>query len=743
MANSQDTDLANARQVELELRKLRAQYQTHRLDLGETAGLFRNLQRGDSPFPGNLFDLLDMVNQIDSDVQSISRQSLFFAQAHGAALHWAILDGSCFGAAKHLRDWLGMVKEPESTSMVRYYCENVVRLLELTIHLLNFDITLLSTGYLASEVIDAALFRDADTLLAFSIPAALSIELYARINGSFRRLGAYSAKRLPLRDPVLLSRDSMIARDDFHIYRWHLDNPIPVSEIVFDASHNISFEIIFRGDKAEEVLVYSRRRYWRLDPSSLAIRNAFEDDGLETSVSSIVHFRDAARDQYFRITAPYSGDLVRCSQVGTSETISVVNIKEITERIYHDLFKELRIDKVINLRCVDIGGMQCLAANVQMWNVNERKFSDCVLFLDPYQLQPVRSPVIADQEITKFEVVARREGSFLVGVLEPTQDEDAAVAIWDVSNCAEPGPARLVHKWSEGPARLRHLLTRVSEDGKWDVYYSREGSPRFSGNVEEIRRLDGANGGSERVLRPTELPVFEVAGLFHLPTSVRPRQPTDLAICAEGKTDYLHLEAAQNNFHSFGFYTQFQADLSNPLNLPGGDKVLLSHCRALAMAELQKPYVFLFDGDDLQVVKEVSGIGSPIKRWGEHVYSFVIPTPSHRLAQKDICIEMYYTDEDLSLTDDEGRRLFLRQEFNKEGVLNERFFLDIPNSKTLVPGTVRDIRSGGKNVTMSKAAFANNVKNRAPPFDQINFDAFRLIFDLLAEISTRRATDVR
>jgi hypothetical protein len=338
----------------------------------------------------------------------------------------------------------------------------------------------------------------------------------------------------------------------------------------------------------------------------------------------------------------------------------------------------------------------------------------------------VRTSVIADQEITEFEVVGLREGSFLVGVLEPKQDEDAAVAIWNLANCAERDPAPLVEKWPQGPARLRHLLTRVSESGRWDAYYSREGYPRFAGIVEEIRRFDGSNGGSERVLRPTELPIFEVTASFDLPTNAELRQQTDLVICAEGKSDYFHLEAAQNNFNCSGLYTQFHADLSNPLNVAGGDKVLLSYCEKLAMAELQKPYVFIFDRDDSQVIKTVSGVRSPIKRWGEYVYSFAIPMPSHRSSEKDICIEMYYTDTDLALRDSAGRRLYLRQEFNKDGVLSDRFFLDIPASKTLVPETVKDIKSEGKNVAMSKPAFATNIKNKVPPFDKINFDAFQL-----------------
>ena len=87
---------------------------------------------------------------------------------------------------------------------------------------------------------------------------------------------------------------------------------------------------------------------------------------------------------------------------------------------------------------------------------------------------------------------------------------------------------------------------------------------------------------------------------------------------------------------------------------------------------------------------------------------------------------MYYTDTDLALRDSAGRRLYLRQEFNKDGVLSDRFFLDIPASKTLVPETVKDIKSEGKNVAMSKPAFATNIKNKVPPFDKINFDAFQL-----------------
>jgi hypothetical protein len=71
----------------------------------------------------------------------------------------------------------------------------------------------------------------------------------------------------------------------------------------------------------------------------------------------------------------------------------------------------------------------------------------------------------------------------------------------------------------------------------------------------------------------------------------------------------------------------------------------------------------VFDRDSPQVVKEVSGEDKPFKHWGNNVYSFAIPLPSHRLHYENVSIEFYYSDAEIKTHDTEGRRL----EGNRDG----------------------------------------------------------------------------
>jgi RNA-directed DNA polymerase len=131
----------------------------------------------------------------------------------------------------------------------------------------------------------------------------------------------------------------------------------------------------------------------------------------------------------------------------------------------------------------------------------------------------------------------------------------------------------------------------------------------------------------------------------------------------------------------------------------------------------------------------VTDSSGSFKSWGNDVYSFAIPVPVHRPGESQICIEMMYTDYDLARVDSAGRRLFLQKEFNENGFHKSNMYVHhlTKSTKLIIDNPVFETGSQ-KSVGLSKNDFAEYVENRIHPFDQISFDSFAEIFQILSTI---------
>ena len=137
------------------------------------------------------------------------------------------------------------------------------------------------------------------------------------------------------------------------------------------------------------------------------------------------------------------------------------------------------------------------------------------------------------------------------------------------------------------------------------------------------------------------------------------------------------------------------------------------------------------------------------KRWGNDVFSFVIPSPEWRPAE--ICIEHLYADDEIKTEfkceDGIVRRLYMGNDFNDEG-LNRKSQRICVNHKNCGPNSIKiiDGSSGVRvrstsetdedniNYAMSKELFAENILNNVPGFDHMNFDNFMPVFRIIKEI---------
>ena len=209
-------------------------------------------------------------------------------------------------------------------------------------------------------------------------------------------------------------------------------------------------------------------------------------------------------------------------------------------------------------------------------------------------------------------------------------------------------------------------------------------------------------------------------------------------IITEGKSDWKHFKKAREKLNieeDFSFY-EFEGDM--------GDRQLLKLCEFYSKLKNDKLLIFIFDRDNPEILKKFAGENNPFKNWGNNVFSFAIPVPTHREGYENVSIEFYYTDNEIKTKDSNGRRLFFSSEFKERsgrhksdenltfGNANKlRGITDEKKTKVIDSEVLNE---NEENVALSKADFAEYVFKDVPPFNNFKFDEFRKIFDIVKNI---------
>ncbi|MFZ0943782.1 MAG: hypothetical protein WB930_17850 [Syntrophobacteraceae bacterium] len=224
-------------------------------------------------------------------------------------------------------------------------------------------------------------------------------------------------------------------------------------------------------------------------------------------------------------------------------------------------------------------------------------------------------------------------------------------------------------------------------------------------------------------------------------THIEVKQSSSQAfVHTEGKTDWKHLQKAMQKLKlnlSLRFYDKEDCI---------GDRNLLDHCKSLSKGiyPQEKPLIFVFDRDNPQVVKEVNDEDKPFKHWGNNVYSFAIPLPSHRLHYENVSIEFYYSDAEIKTYDTKERRLYMSSEFNEtSGRHHNDRSISYGNRHKLkgitdklkakiIDSDVFDEHS--RSLALSKSDFAENIYRDVPAFANFDFSHFSDIFIVVKSV---------
>ena len=233
-------------------------------------------------------------------------------------------------------------------------------------------------------------------------------------------------------------------------------------------------------------------------------------------------------------------------------------------------------------------------------------------------------------------------------------------------------------------------------------------------------------------------------------------------IITEGATDWKHIKAAYNKLKDIPEYRDVFENLEfdileyEPANstveakykFEMGWSALISMCSSYAKMSNSRKLIFIADRDVPNANKELTEDGKNYKKWGNNVYSFILPLPESRKDTPGICIEHLYTDAEIKTEYIENgipRRLFMGNEFDERGI---SFALDRycikkdlcgPNKISIIEGSTKERVTGLQentdiNYGLSKMKFAENILNEVEEFSKFDFTEFIPIFKTIREI---------
>ncbi|NOK59072.1 MAG: RNA-directed DNA polymerase [Chloroflexi bacterium AL-W] len=212
-------------------------------------------------------------------------------------------------------------------------------------------------------------------------------------------------------------------------------------------------------------------------------------------------------------------------------------------------------------------------------------------------------------------------------------------------------------------------------------------------------------------------------------------------IVTEGKTDWKHLKIALSKLQSEGIFQNLNISFHEyEDNMEAGDNRIIQMCRDRALLPNNVITIFIFDRDNKEVIKKVTENGQEYKTWNNNVFSFAIPVPNHRTETPDVCIELYYRNEEITREDGNKRRLYLSREFNPESARNHDGSLNCTDMNK-----IRDQRkvnvidsniynSSKENVALPKSDFADYILHQEENFNDFDYTEFKAIFEIIQRI---------
>lgn len=210
-------------------------------------------------------------------------------------------------------------------------------------------------------------------------------------------------------------------------------------------------------------------------------------------------------------------------------------------------------------------------------------------------------------------------------------------------------------------------------------------------------------------------------------------------IITEGKTDWKHLKAAMKSLEIDDLDVSFYEYTENM-----GDNTLLNLLKQFAITSPNRKIIGMFDRDNDDICKVTSENVSSYVELSKNIYIFSIPTVNETVYGKYTSIEHYYLKDQLLKQDENGRRLFLGEEFYESGYSKCRRYhtrcKGVQNKVTvngIIDDKVYDLEKDPHfktSIALPKDDFAQMILGEDKFAEGFDFSEFSKIFDVIREI---------
>lgn len=540
---AKDSDEQLVKELRAIITGLRVKYQGLRLDLRSASKLaneYRKIYRfGKEPSDDFLYakpddrilQLLNEAELVANDFKRIRLDLLNLVKAYGAQIHLNLLNNVCYARVSYLRSHM----DHNIFLQDGYAWENVARLFDSAIEFIEFDLTKLSRGYLNTGYIKKFDFSSSKTLITLTHESAgengePSLLIYLEDGkGLIEQTARLVARKSKFTDPILVksSREVKVhAISKQYLYQWQLNSPTPVFE--FDAGmafqNNILNYFCFqdKNDK-DELMIHSPPRIYHLMGGKL-INEWFK----KLDSNNIVVWKNEETQQlqltYLKNSLPR---LIITNTLDSNNEIEI-ELNNVLDKLYSDIlfwdcdknekkslfrgFEDLITEKGVKLESssfqeISLGelkGSRCFTILLDLYPIGQ-----AIIFLDPYSLQPLRTPIISKQFICNYKIVNFNQSTILIATLLNNPQTKHNLAAWDITKVSSRELPPALGVWHESLEDATYIEVVQYKDN-WEAYYIVEPFNLLENNQWSLWKFNWLDKTSQHLLT---FPPGRISGL--------------------------------------------------------------------------------------------------------------------------------------------------------------------------------------------------------------------------------------
>ncbi len=281
----------------------------------------------------------------------------------------------------------------------------------------------------------------------------------------------------------------------------------------------------------------------------------------------------------------------------------------------------------------------------------------------------------------------------------------------------------VLYIWEQyGEDAARDAFQRAGRGRNWPPG---KAAPDFRLVVRGQLQYLGAARGYDRVYQRLAA-VLATQDRSFVPTASTVPKAGLVIFATEGPSDPRHIDAALRAFRKAAEYTELELRTIDH-RPPKNDVQLWDWLQKEKDSTNSVPRIGLFDADS-QFAKKLGPSGW--RHLGNGVVAVALAAAPWLSPARPFCIEMLHPRDVLRRIDKDGRRVWLRDEFDDSGITRDRQYkMRHPRNRNLVVQDVYAASDESTSLGLGKVAFGDAVWRGQAPYENLDFAGFRPTFD--------------